>query len=308
MSKKLRDIVDGILLLDKQIGVSSNAALQEAKHLFNAQKAGHTGSLDPLASGMLPICFGEATKYSRFLLEERKCYQTVMQLGVTTTTGDGEGEVVNRLPLPILTEEILAQMTGQFQGQLQQIPPMYSAIKFQGQPLYKLARQGKEIERQSRRITIHHLQIDKVDAQKGCISLTIECSTGTYIRTLVEDMGAFLGCGAHVIELRRLWVWPFYQHQMFNFDDLTKLSQASLLSNLLPLHSVLTTLLPTLEMTNSAASLLKKGQIIPMAEPIKVGWTALVTMTGEFIGVGEVLEDGRVAPRRLLQQKEPECV
>ncbi|MBI2791224.1 MAG: tRNA pseudouridine(55) synthase TruB [Gammaproteobacteria bacterium] len=308
MLKKCREIVDGILLIDKPIGISSNSALQEAKHLFNAQKAGHTGSLDPLASGMLPICFGEATKYSRFLLEEKKCYQTVMQLGVTTTTGDGEGDVVNREPIPILTEELLAQMLSRFQGQLQQIPPMYSAIKFQGQPLYKLARQGKEIERQSRQITVYGLQIDEIDAQKGCISLTIECSTGTYIRTLVEDMGSFLGCGAHVIALRRLWVWPFNQHEMFNFDDLTRLSQPSLLSMLLPLQTVLTAILPTLKVTNMAASLLQKGQIIPFQEQSKPGWAALLTLSGEFIGVGEVLEDGRVAPRRLLQQKDAVCV
>jgi tRNA pseudouridine55 synthase len=308
MLKRCREVVDGILLIDKPIGISSNSALQEAKHIFNAQKAGHTGSLDPLATGMLPLCFGEATKYSRFLLEEKKCYQTIMQLGVTTTTGDAEGEIVERQAIPNLTEELLTEMTTRFQGQQQQIPPMHSAIKFQGQPLYKLARQGKEIERQSRSIFIHNLQIENIDHKLGLISLRVECGTGTYIRTLVEDMGAFLGSGAHVIELRRLWVWPFVKQKMFSFTELTSLSKTSLLATLLPLHSVLTNLLPTLGITNTAAHLLKKGQIVPQDMQKAAGWVALVTEDDEFIGVGEVLTDGRVAPRRLLQQKDAACV
>ncbi|MBN9288120.1 MAG: tRNA pseudouridine(55) synthase TruB [Gammaproteobacteria bacterium 39-13] len=304
MSSRLRECVDGILLLDKPIGRSSNAALQKAKYLLNAQKAGHTGSLDPLASGMLPLCFGEATKFSRFLLDERKTYQTVMRLGITTTTGDEEGVVLERKAVPAITSEKLLEMLAHFQGAQQQIPPMYSAVKFQGQPLYKLARQGKEIERNTRDITIYRLTLDHIDESDGVlISLTVECSKGTYIRTLVEDMGAYLGCGAHVAELRRLSVWPFEANSMITIEALEEMSLEVRKSHLLSMGSVLPILLPEVLLDESAAFYIRKGQIVQSEAQIVAGWVTLVGANGEFLGVGEMLGDGRIAPRRLIQQK-----
>ncbi len=304
MIKRYREIIDGILLLDKPIGISSNDALQKAKYLLNAQKAGHTGSLDPLASGMLPLCFGEATKFSRFLLEERKCYATVMHLGVTTTTGDGEGEILETKNVPILNDEIIAKMVEQFQGVQTQIPPMYSAIKHQGQPLYKLARQGIEIERQSRQVMIYHLAVTHI--QGNFISLTIECSSGTYIRTLCEDMGAYLGCGAHVVELRRTWVCPFQNHKMITLDQLETQGPAAQ-SILLPMNAVIPLLLPVVSLNDNAALFLSQGQHVQVESQTKAGWVALMTQAG-FLGVGEMLGNGKVAPRRLIQQKSPICV
>ncbi len=305
MNKKYRDCIDGILLLDKPVGISSNDALQKAKYLLNAQKAGHTGSLDPLASGMLPLCFGEATKFSRFILEERKCYQTVMHLGITTTTGDAEGEVLETKSIPALSEEMIAKMVAQFQGTQTQIPPMYSAIKHQGQPLYILARQGIEIERKSRNVMIYHLEITNIT--DNLISLTIECSSGTYIRTLVEDMGAYLGCGAHVVELRRNWVCPFQNNQMIPLDKLETLSPPEAQSILLPMNAVIPLLMPVVSLNENAASLLSKGQNVQVESDARTGWVALMTQAG-FMGVGEMLGNGKVAPRRLIQQKSPICV
>jgi tRNA pseudouridine55 synthase len=307
--KLKREPIDGVLLLDKPIGISSNDALQKAKWLLNAEKAGHTGSLDPLASGMLPLCFGEATKFSRFLLEEKKCYQTVMRLGVTTTTGDSEGEVLAIEPVPTISEEILANMVANFQGLQQQIPPKYSAIKFQGQPLYKLARQGKEVVRQPRNIMISHLEVNDITEQDGIlITLTIVCSTGTYIRTLVEDMGAYLGCGAHVIALRRHWVWPFQNHTLVTLAMLEAMPVMDCQKILLPMGSILSLLLPSIQLSGSAAFYLFRGQSVQVTAQTSLGEVALMTEGGEFIGVGEMQDNGRVVPRRLVQQKAPASV
>lgn len=293
--------VDGILLLDKPLGLSSNVALQKAKRLLNAKKAGHTGSLDPLASGMLPICFGEATKYTRFLLEEKKCYQTTIQLGVTTTTGDGEGEVIAQRPIPELPPHLLEKMLSHFTGEQQQIPPMYSAIKHQGQPLYKLARQGKEIERKARTITVSSLSLDKIEQTSSgtYLTLNIVCSTGTYIRTLAQDMGEFLGCGAYVTKLRRAWVWPFTQDVMISLDALNEQTQDERLGSLIPLEKIMPQLLPSIGLSEQAVGLLNKGQHVTVETAQQSGLIALMTHHGLLLGIGEIIAPNRIAPKRL---------
>ena len=199
--------VNGILLLDKGIGITSNAALQKVKRLYQASKAGHTGSLDPLASGLLPLCLGEATKLSSFLLDADKAYAGVCKLGVKTSTADAEGEVIETRPVPDLSEAQLRDVLAKFVGVIDQIPPMHSAIKMQGQPLYKLAHQGIEVERQPRQVTIHSLTLTRLEGDEFAFDL--QCSKGTYVRTLAEDIGEVLGCGAHLSALRRTQVGPF---------------------------------------------------------------------------------------------------
>lgn len=202
---KRRD-VDGILIFDKPLGMSSNAALQKVRWLFNASKGGHTGSLDPLASGVLPLCLGEATKFSQYLLDADKTYITEARLGMTTSTGDAEGEVLEIKPCQVTLAEVQALLP-RFTGEIEQIPPMYSALKHDGQPLYKLARAGETVERKPRSVTIRQLTLLGLEGDR--LRLQVHCSKGTYIRTLVEDIGAALGCGAHVAELRRVQAGPF---------------------------------------------------------------------------------------------------
>ncbi|MGB5440817.1 MAG: tRNA pseudouridine(55) synthase TruB, partial [Gammaproteobacteria bacterium] len=199
--------VNGILLLDKPAGVTSNAALQIVKKLYRARKAGHTGSLDPLATGLLPICFGEATKISGFLLDADKDYLVTCKLGERTTTGDAEGEVEQRRPVERVTEKLVRKAMQGFIGDIEQIPPMYSALKHKGERLYKLARQGIEVERAPRQVTIFEMELTDFSLPEA--TFRVHCSKGTYVRTLIEDIGEVLGCGAHVIRLRRLGVGPF---------------------------------------------------------------------------------------------------
>ncbi|HCL74631.1 MAG TPA: tRNA pseudouridine(55) synthase TruB, partial [Pseudomonas sp.] len=215
--KRVRRAVSGIILLDKPRGFTSNAALQKVRWLLNAEKAGHTGSLDPLATGVLPLCFGEATKFSQYLLDADKGYETLAQLGVTTTTADAEGEVVERKPVDVSREQ-LETILPRFRGDIQQVPPMYSALKRDGQPLYKLARAGEVVEREPRSVTIARLELLSLEADKA--RLAVACSKGTYIRTLVEDLGRELGCGAHVAELRRTQAGPFELSQTVTLEAL----------------------------------------------------------------------------------------
>ncbi len=214
-----RRAVHGILLLDKPQGGSSNHALQRAKRLFNAQKAGHTGSLDPLATGMLPVCFGEATKLSAFLLDADKAYETTMQLGVRTDSADADGKIISTTPVPEDLDEVrFRAIVESFRGAQKQIPPMVSAIKVDGTPLYKLAREGVEIERKPRDVIIHELEVLSFD---GCAArLRVRCSKGTYIRSLVSDIGDQIGCGAHLNVLRRTAVSPFDGADMHDFAEL----------------------------------------------------------------------------------------
>lgn len=295
--------IDGILLLDKPEGLTSNAVLQRIKKIYCARKAGHTGSLDPLASGMLPICFGEATKFSQFLLDADKHYQVTAQLGIKTTTGDREGEILEQRDIPQITEEILLSLLNQFTGSIEQIPSMYSAIKHNGQPLYKLARKGIEIERPPRTVTVHAMQL--LSFNDHSFQFEIKCTKGTYVRTLVEDMGEVLGCGAHVIALRRLQVASYVADHMQTLPHLEQLQEThdwtTLQSYLLPADSSISHW-PTLTVSEAAFYYLKQGQsiIAPTTTPSS-GLVRLVRKDGSFLGVGEIIDGKWVAPKRLVQ-------
>ena len=293
--------VNGILLLDKPAGLTSNAALQQVKKLFRARKAGHTGSLDPLASGLLPICMGEATKVSAFLLDADKHYLVKMRLGERTNTGDAEGEVVEQRPAGDVTGEGLQAAMAGFQGEIEQIPPMYSAVKHKGQRLYTLARQGIEVEREPRSITIHELRL--LDFESPVATIRVRCSKGTYVRTLVEDIGEQLGCGAHVADLRRLGVGPFDDSAMLTMQALEarrdEAGEAGLDALLLPMESGLANW-PDVHLIGDAAFYLRQGQPVLVPKAPTSGLVRLYEGETRFLGVGEILDDGRVAPRRLL--------
>ena len=294
--------VSGILVLDKPIGLSSNAALQQAKHLFNANKAGHTGSLDPLATGVLPLCFGEATKFSQFLLDADKRYQATVTLGVSTKTGDAEGEILQEICVDGFSETELEAALDQFRGEIEQIPSMYSAIKVNGQPLYKLARQGIEIERKSRLVTIYQMVL--VENLGNKLVIDILCSKGTYIRTLAEDLGKVLGCGAHISALRRTRSGPFSIEQAVTLDKLLEIKETEgflCLDKGLKSPAEAVPDWPRVELSEITASYLKQGQPVQIAKAPTTGWVRIFS-EGEdgFIGVGEIIEDGRVAPRRLV--------
>ncbi len=293
--------VDGILLLDKPLGLSSNTALQRAKHLFQAQKAGHTGSLDPLATGMLPICFGEATKASGYLLDSDKSYEVTARLGRQTTTGDLEGDTLREMPVPSITRPILEACLRQFLGESTQIPPMYSALKHQGQRLYSLARDGIEVQRAPRSITVHHFRV--ISLSTAAISLEILCSKGTYIRTLVEDVAASLGTCAHVESLRRVSVGPFKGKPMVDFaklDGLLAEKGLSALDALLLPIEVAFQGWPSVRLEADSAWYLQRGQAVRASQAPTGGLVCIYGPDDRLLGVGEVLEDGRVAPRRLL--------
>jgi tRNA pseudouridine55 synthase len=292
--------VNGILLLDKPLGITSNDALQRVKHLFRARKAGHTGSLDPLATGLLPICLGEATKISAFLLDADKRYRVKVKLGVTTTTADAEGEVLEEKPITGVDQARIEAALESFRGEIDQLPPMYSAIKHKGERLYNLARQGIEVEREPRRITIHSLVL--LDWQAPEFSLDVHCSKGTYVRTLAEDIGNVLGCGAHVTALHRSGVGPFGDAQMVSMEQLEAQRSdgaAALDSLLLPLESGLAHW-PEVRLSDDAAYYMRKGQAVLVPQAPTDGWVRLYTKTGEFLGAGCIADDGKVQPKRLL--------
>ena len=292
--------VNGILLLDKPPGMTSNAALQVVKRLYQARKAGHTGSLDPLATGLLPLCFGEATKVSGFLLDADKRYRVVCKLGERTTTGDAEGEVLEQRPVEGVTEARLREVLEGFVGEIKQIPPMYSAVKHKGERLYKLARQGVEVEREARKVDIHLLELR--DFRLPDFEIDVHCSKGTYVRTLVEDIGELLGCGAHVTALRRLAVGPFDDSQMIDMETLEATaaeSMAALDKLLLPMESGLAQW-PGVRLSGDAAFYLRQGQPVLVPQAPTEGWVRLYEGESRFLGMGEILDDGRVAPRRLM--------
>ncbi len=301
-NKKGKDI-DGILLLDKPLGYSSNAALQKARYLFNAKKAGHTGSLDPLATGVLPICFGQASKVSAYLLDSDKRYTCTVQLGVTTTTGDKEGDVLQTRELKPFSSEQVEAVLEKFRGDIQQIPPMFSALKHNGQPLYKLARQGIEIKRKARDVTIRELTL--LEQTEECITLDIHCSKGTYIRTLAQDIGDALGFGAHLSMLRRTDVSPFDCSKLYSLEDIEKLAENNALeATLLPIDSALIHL-PAITLTTEEANRVKNGlkvsrNDIPDSDMIK-----MYLENGEFIGIGRCSYneqgDKRLAPKRMMK-------
>jgi len=292
--------VNGVLLLDKPPGISSNRALQQVKHLFRAAKAGHTGSLDPLATGMLPLCFGEATKISAYLLDADKRYRMSCRLGVTTDTGDADGTVLQTRDCDAMLADV-EKLLPQFTGAVEQIPPMYSALKHQGQRLYKLAREGIEVERKPRTVRIYELQLHSLE--RGVLDVEVACSKGTYVRTLAEDIGERLGCGAHVVALRRLSVGPYH-------GDMVTLAQLQLLADdpeqgiaaldrlLLPIESGVADW-PDVRLEADAAFYMRQGQPILVAHAPTHGWVRIYGQD-RFLGVGEIQDDGRVAPRRLI--------
>jgi len=292
--------INGILLLDKPLHLTSNGALQRVKRLFSAKKAGHTGSLDPLATGMLPICFGEATKVSQFLLDSSKTYQVEVKLGVKTTTGDAEGEIISTRPV-VVAEEKLRAVLAKFLGTSEQIPPMFSAIKHQGKPLYELARKGIEIERKPRTIHIYSLELESFE--QDIFTITVHCSKGTYVRTLAEDIGELLGCGAHVSGLRRSAVEPYGQNKMYTMEMLEEIQQKhgvdALLACLLPMETSVQNL-SSVKLSSSATFYIRMGQPVMVPHLPLDGWIRIFSDDDQFMGIGEILDDGRVAPRRLL--------
>ncbi len=292
--------VDGIVLLDKPVGMTSNAALQSVKRLFLARKAGHTGSLDPLASGLLPLCLGEATKISPFLLEADKRYRFTIRLGERTTTGDAEGEVVERRPVPSLEREQVEAVLARFRGAIEQIPPMHSAVKYRGQPLYKLAFQGLEVERRPRVVTIHRLELLRLGPKE--LELDVICSKGTYIRTLAEDIGAALGSCGHVSALRRTAVGPFVDEQAVPLERLRELAEGggpeALDRFLLPMEEALRHW-PVVTLSPDLAFYVRQGQPVFVPRAPTEGWVRL-RAGDRFLGVGLILDDGRVAPKRLV--------
>jgi tRNA pseudouridine55 synthase len=295
--------VDGVLVFDKPIGMTSNEALQHVKRLFQARKAGHTGSLDRTASGMLPLCLGEATKFSSFLLESDKRYTATCRLGVRTATGDAAGEVMETRAVPALRRDALETVLDGFRGEIQQVPPMFSALKHHGQRLYDLAYQGIEVERQPRTVTIHDLELVELEADRFTVRVT--CSKGTYIRTLAEDIGERLGCGAHVEALRRTGVGPFREDEMRGAESLQAAAAAGLaaLDGLLLGTDAILREAPAVKLAESVAFYLGQGQPVVVPHAPTEGMLRIYAESGEFLGAGEVLDDGRVAPRRLINRE-----
>jgi tRNA pseudouridine55 synthase len=292
--------INGLLLLDKPLKLTSNDALQRVKWLYQAQKAGHTGSLDPLATGLLPLCFGDATKISAYLLDADKRYWARIKLGQTTTTADAEGEVLQERPVPEFSEAQLLEVLARFTGEISQIPPMYSAIKHKGERLYNLARQGVEVEREPRQISIHELKLTQFGSPE--FEIEVHCSKGTYIRTLAEDIGEALGCGGYLSALRRTGVGPYVEGDvsLVSMEQLEQLSQdgfAEMDRLLLPLDSALGHW-PVVKLTADSAFYLKSGQPVLVPKAPTSGWVRIYDELDRFIAVGEIQEDGKVAPRR----------
>ncbi|WDE06982.1 tRNA pseudouridine(55) synthase TruB [Thalassomonas viridans] len=304
--------INGILLLDKPYEMSSNHALQAAKRVYFAAKAGHTGALDPLATGMLPICFGEATKFSQFLLDTDKVYQVTAKLGIRTTTSDADGEIVAEKAVDVSADQ-LASALERFRGTSKQVPSMYSALKYQGQPLYKYAREGIEVPREARDITVFRLDLLRFEGDE--VELEIHCSKGTYIRTIVDDLGELLGCGAHVAELRRVAVGSYPADKMVTLEQIENLlaqakeqdmSPSELLDPLLLPMNTAVDGIPAVYIDEASASYLRHGN------PVQVSGAPLDGLVqvhvgdedqaedSEFIGIGQINDDGLVAPKRII--------
>ncbi|QHB31215.1 tRNA pseudouridine(55) synthase TruB [Yersinia canariae] len=301
-----RDI-NGILLLDKPLGLSSNDVLQKVKRLFSANRAGHTGALDPLATGMLPICLGEATKFSQFLLDSDKRYRVVARLGQRTDTSDAEGALISEREVNVTQAQMDAALD-RFRGDSQQVPSMYSALKHQGKPLYEYARQGIEVEREARSITVYELLFIRWEGND--LELEIHCSKGTYIRTIIDDLGELLGCGAHVSYLRRLQVATYPSDRMVTLEQLAAMVETAqseerspnseLDSLLLPMDSAVLNF-PEVNLLPAVAAYVKQGQPVHVSGAPDEGMVRITEGTERnFIGIGTIAEDGRVAPKRLV--------
>jgi tRNA pseudouridine55 synthase len=296
--------VDGVLVLDKPIGLSSNQALQRVKRLYFAAKAGHTGSLDPLATGVLPLCFGEATKFSQYLLDADKAYESTFVLGTVTATGDAEGRVLENTDASGITERDVIAALQAFEGEIEQVPSMYSAIKQSGQPLYKLARKGLEVERKPRPVVIKRLQLRAFrGGEKPEVDIYLECSKGTYVRSLAEDLGRVLGYGAFVSALRRTRAGPFRIEDSLALSTLEALQDSTEfhgLDNFLLPADVALGALPLVRLSESGGFYMRQGQPVMVPNAPRGGIVRVALHSGEFLGVGEILDDGRVAPRRLI--------
>ena len=297
--KRKGRVLNGLLLLDKPTGISSNAALQKVKRLFTAAKAGHTGTLDPLATGLLIICFGRATKISNYLLAADKNYEVLLELGVTTNTGDADGEVLERKGTSHVTDQEIHQNIHELTGSIEQVPPMFSALKYQGSRLYELARKGIEVERPSRQVKIHRFEL--LHREANILRLRVHCSKGTYIRTLVEDLGERLKCGAHVIELRRTSVGPFVNPKLVTISELEDQAQIDptlLDAVLMPIDSALQDY-PMLSIEQALMEKIRHGQAVSVPKSPTNGLVRLYDAKNQFYGLGAVLEDGRIAPKCL---------
>ncbi len=305
LPKRQRRSVDGVLLLDKPVGVTSNGALQRVKWLFRARKAGHTGSLDPLASGMLPICLGQATKVSAYLLDADKSYRVTARFGIRTDTADADGTVIEESDINTIARTALETALIRLTGKIEQVPPMYSALKKDGKRLYELARQGIEVEREARPVTIHRLTIERFDPQAPV--LRVECSKGTYVRTLVEDLAAELGTCGHVAALRRLSVGPFVNTGLVTMEQVEAAAAAgddALDALLVPADSALSNW-PAVDLNREQAWYVCQGNPVQVGRSPRAGFCRIYDDRARFLGVGEALLDGRIAPKRLFVASEP---
>jgi tRNA pseudouridine55 synthase len=294
--RRIKKPINGILLLDKPIGLSSNLALQKIKGPLQASKAGHTGTLDPLATGLLPLCFGEATKFAHFVTDADKTYIATIKLGITTTTGDAEGEILTISDRHIAEADFIAACT-QFVGNIQQTPPMYSALKHEGRPLYEYARAGIEIPRKIRDVTISSLTHHSFESNQAVIE--VRCSKGTYIRTLAEDIGRALNCGGHLTTLRRTATANFEIAQSITLPEFEALDDTARIEALLPIDSAVLHL-PALTLNENSVFYLQQGRVITYEDEIQNGLTRLYDKAGLFFGLGDATSDGKVAPKRLV--------
>lgn len=294
-----KQIINGVLLLNKSEGISSNKALQKAKNLYQAQKAGHTGSLDPLATGMLPICFGEATKICQYFLDADKCYQTTGVLGIKTNTADSTGEIISQIDKFTISLEELNKVLLGYKGETEQVPSMFSALKHKGKPLYHYARQGQEIERAARTISISELVLDKFNGR--FFDLTVLCSKGTYIRNLVEDIGESLNTGAHVSRLHRVYTAGFENQTMYSLEQLAEMSNDERLNCLIPMDEAIN-YFNSLHLSDAEVLSLQQGRILNSRLPAHE-YTEILRLyneTKQFIGLGERLLNGDIRVKRLL--------
>lgn len=296
--KRIKRNVNGVLLLDKPFGFSSNQALQKVKWLFQAAKAGHTGTLDPLATGLLPICLGEATKFAQYVTDADKTYVATIKLGATTTTGDAEGEVLSTQPVNV-TQDQFTIAAQQFTGEISQMPPMYSALKHEGKALYEYAREGVDITRQARLITIKSIVVNEFMADVA--QITVTCSKGTYIRTLAEDIGKALGCGAHLIGLRRTATAGYQLSQAMTIEQLEAMPMEARDAQLLPVDSAIAGL-PEVALSADAAYFLMQGQAVWQAGKVPEGELRIYDENEQFLGLGFLQSDGKIAPKRLIQK------
>jgi len=287
--------IDGELLLDKPPGIGSNAALQHARRLFAAERAGHTGTLDPMASGLLAVCFGEATKFAGELLDAGKRYVATLRLGERTSSGDAEGDVLERRPVSVTPEQLCAVLE-RFRGEILQVPPMYSALKREGRPLYEYARKGIEVEREARAVTVTALSLDRYEGVEATVS--VQCSKGTYVRTLAEDIGEALGCGAHLCKLVRTGIGRFRLEQALRFEDIEALPEGERPGLLLPVDALVLDL-PEIALQEPLEAAFRQGQAVSVPGGMQ-GRVRAYAAGGRFLGVGLADPVGSLRPKRLL--------